>query len=80
MDFPIVFKGVMHGKTITLDEESFLPEGYRVTMHLIVEPEEAMRLAFGGWKDMTPEEVADFERTVSEAEGRPFKMPEPDRS
>jgi hypothetical protein len=31
MDIPIVFKGVIHGKTITLDEESFLPDGYRVT-------------------------------------------------
>jgi hypothetical protein len=80
MDIPIVFQGVIHGKTITLDEESFLPDGYRVTLHLILEPEEAVRLASGGWADMTPEEVADFEATVSELEGRPFKMPEPDRT
>jgi hypothetical protein len=80
MDIPIVFKGVIHGKTITLDEESFLPDGYRVTLHLIVEPDEALRLAAGGWADMTPEEVADFEQTLSEFQGSPFKMPGPDPS
>ncbi len=75
MDIPIVFKGVIHGKTITLDEKSFLPDGYRVTMHLILEPEEALRLSFGAWADMTPEEIADFEGVMSEFQGRPFKMP-----
>ncbi|OAI45258.1 hypothetical protein AYO44_12990 [Planctomycetaceae bacterium SCGC AG-212-F19] len=80
MNIPIVFKGVIHGKTITLDEKSFLPDGYRVTMHLIVEPDEALRLAAGGWADMTPEEVADFEATTSEFDGRPFKMADPDPS
>jgi hypothetical protein len=79
MDIPIVFKGVIHGKTITLDEESFLPDGYRVTMHLILDPEEALRLAAGSWADMTPEEVAEFEETMSEFQGRPFKMPTPDQ-
>ncbi len=80
MDRPIVFTGVIHGKTITLDEVSFLPDGYRVTMHLILEPGEGLRLAAGGWADMTPEEVADFEATMSEFDGRPFKMPDPDPS
>ena len=80
MDRPIVLKGVIHGKTITLDEESFLPDGYQVTMHLTLEPEEAMRLSFGGWANMTPEEVADFEETMSRFQGSPFKMPEPDPS
>jgi hypothetical protein len=80
MNVPIVFKGVIHGKTITLDEVSFLPDGYRVTMHLILEPEEALRLAAGGWADMTPEEVADFEATMTQLTGEPFKMPEPDPS
>jgi len=73
---PIELKGVINGKTITLDEETFLPDGYRITLHLILEPEEAIRLACGAWAKMTPEEVADFEATVSELEGRPFKMPE----
>lgn len=77
MNIPIVFKGVIHGTTITLDERSFLPDGYRVTMHLILEPEEALRLSFGAWADMTPEEVADYERIMSEFEGRPVKLPDP---
>ena len=78
MDIPIVLKGVIHGKTITLDEKSFLPDGYQVTLHLILDPEEALRLSFGAWADMTPEQVADFEATMSELDGRPFKMPGPD--
>jgi hypothetical protein len=80
MNIPIVFKGVIHGKTITLDEKSFLPDGHRVTLHLILEPGEAFKVASGGWADMTPEEVADFEATMTEFQGRPFKMPEPDHS
>jgi hypothetical protein len=79
-NFPIVFKGVIHGKTITLDAESFLPDGYRVTLHLILEPGEAMRLACGSWADMTPEQVADYEQIMSEFVGRPVKLPDPDPS
>jgi hypothetical protein len=80
MDIPIVLQGVIHGKTITLDEKSFLPDGYRVTLHLILEPEEAVRLACGGWADMTPEQIADYEQTMSEFLGRPVKLPDPDPS
>ena len=80
MDVPIELKGVIQGKTITLDEETFLPDGYRVTMHLILEPEEALRLASGAWSDMTPEQVAEFEELMTEFQGRPFKMPEDDPS
>lgn len=78
---PVVLTGVMRGrKVIELDEESFLPDGYRVTLHLILEPEEAIRLSSGAWAEMTPEEVADFEAHVSELTGEPFKMPDPDPS
>ncbi len=80
MDVPIVLQGVIRGNTITLDERTFLPDGYRVTLHLILEPEEAIELSCGAWADMTPEEVADFEATISEIEGSPFKMPDPDPS
>jgi hypothetical protein len=80
MPMPIVLTGVVNGKTIELDERSFLPDGYRVTLHLILEPDEALRLSFGSWADMTPEEIADFEQTMSEFEGRPFKMPGTDPS
>jgi hypothetical protein len=75
---PVVLKGVSHGTTITLDEKSFMPDGYRVTLHLILEPGEGLRLAAGGWADMTPEEIADFEQAMTEFDGEPFKMPEPD--
>jgi hypothetical protein len=80
MNVPIVFKGVIHGTTITLDERSFLPDGYRVTMHLILEPEEAFRLSCGSWAGMTPEEIADYEQTMSEFMGRPVKLPQPDEA
>ncbi|HEV3263579.1 MAG TPA: hypothetical protein VG013_42480 [Gemmataceae bacterium] len=80
MDVPIVLKGIIRGQTITLDEESFLPDGYRVTLHLILDPEEALRLSFGSWADMTPEQVADYEKTMSEFMGRPIKLSGPDPS
>jgi hypothetical protein len=80
MALPIVLTGVIHGKTITLDEETFLPDGYRVTLHLILAPGEGLRLSFGSWADMTPEEIASFEEAMSEFDGEPFKMPEPDPS
>jgi hypothetical protein len=56
--------------------ETFLPDGYRVTLHVILEPEEAFRLAISGWADMTPEQIADLEQTLSEFRGRPVKLPE----
>jgi hypothetical protein len=77
MPRPIELTGVIHGKTITLDEDTILPDGYRVTLHLILEPGEGLRLSCGSWADMSPELVADFERYVEEETGKPFKMPEP---
>jgi hypothetical protein len=76
MDRPSEITGVIHGKTITLDEDTFLPDGYRVPLHVILEREEAFRLAIGGWADMTPEEIADLEAHLSECRGRPVKLPE----
>ena len=63
MDRPIVLTGVITGKTITLDEDPGLSEGHRVTLHLILKPEEALELAFGGWADMTAEEIGIFQST-----------------
>ncbi len=80
MDMPIVLKGVIQGRTITLDEGTFLPDGYRVTLHLILEPAEGLRLSFGAWADMTPEQIADFEETMSALRGRPVRIPENDPS
>ena len=77
---PIMFTGVMRGrKTIELDDESFLPDGYRVTLHLILEPGEGLRLAAGAWADMTPEEEADLEETLSQLRGRPVRIPKIER-
>jgi hypothetical protein len=77
---PIELTGVIRGKTITLDEETCVPDGHRVTLHLILTTEEALEFSFGCWKDLTPEQIADFEQTVSEFTGSPFKTPEPDGS
>ena len=79
-DRPIVLQGVMRGqRIIELEEESFLPDGYRVTLHLVLEPQEALRLAAGGWSDMTPEEEGDLEETVSQLRGRPMNIPKIER-
>ncbi len=76
MSRPIELEGVIQGKVITLDEETFLPDGYRVKLHLVLEPDEAFRLAVGCGADMTPEEVADLQAHLSECRGRPVKLPD----
>jgi hypothetical protein len=82
MPFPILFKGVIHGTTITLDENTLLPDGYRTTWHLILERGEGVRLAAAGLVDLTPEEIAKHEQTMYDWDW-PFKFPEsyvyPDR-
>jgi hypothetical protein len=78
MPQPVVLTGVVNGKTIELDEKSFLPDGYRVTLHVILEPDEALRFAAGSWSDMTPEEIADCEQVISDFQGHPFTMPNAD--
>ncbi len=65
MSTPIVLKGVIKGNTIELPERTFLPDGYEVTLHLILTPDEALRLSAGSWSDMTPEQVAEFEELMS---------------
>jgi hypothetical protein len=77
MSRPIVLKGVIHGKTITLDEEAYLPDGYRVTLHLILEPGEGLRLSFGALADMTEDQAADFDQLMAELDGLPVQRPEP---
>jgi hypothetical protein len=76
---PFVLKGVVHGTTLTLDEMTFLPDGYQVTLDLILEPGEGLRLlAASTCPEWSPEVVADFEQFMTEMDGEPFKMPEPD--
>jgi hypothetical protein len=36
---PLVVRGVIHGKTIELAEETSLPDGQQVTLHVIPEPQ-----------------------------------------
>ena len=68
--------GVIHGKTITLDEgTTFVADGTPVVVHLTLEPEVARRLLAKPREDMTPEEVADLEEVLSELRGRPVKLP-----
>jgi hypothetical protein len=72
--------GVIHGKTITLDEgTTFVADGTRVILHLTLDPEEARRLLLAQPReDMTPEEVADLEEALSEFHERPIKLPPPE--
>jgi hypothetical protein len=76
MSRPIELTGVIHGKTITLDEETCVPDGRRITLHLILTWEEAFEFSFGAWKDLTPEETAELEQSISEFTGEPFEIPE----
>jgi hypothetical protein len=78
MAMPIVLQGVIHGKTITLDEETCLPDGYRVTLQLMLEPGEGLRLSFGAWADMTPEQTAEMEKFFSDLRGRPVTFSDGD--
>jgi hypothetical protein len=67
--------GVIHGKTIILDEATFLADGCPVVVHITMTREEALRqLAIPG-PDMTPEEVAELEEILSEVHERPIKLP-----
>jgi hypothetical protein len=73
--------GVIHGKTITLDEgTTFVADGTRVIVHLTLDPEEARQalLARPPQEDMTPEELADLEQTLSEFHEHPIRLPPPE--
>jgi hypothetical protein len=78
MSTPVVLKGIIRGNMIELPDRTFLPDGYEVTLHLILTREEAFTLAAGACADMTPEEIAEGEAILSEFEGRPVKIPDPD--
>jgi hypothetical protein len=78
MSRPIVVEGIVNGNTITLDEKTFLPDGYRVTLHVILEKEEAARLAVGSWANMSKEEEAELQEILSDLHGRPVDISIPD--
>ena len=77
---PVVLRGVIHGTTLTLDEKTFLPDGYRVTLDLILTPDEAWQLlTTGSWPEWSPEDIANYEEIMTELEGRPIKVDDPDQ-
>ena len=63
--------------SLKLNGAEVKPDGYRVTLHAILSPEECLRLSCGAWANMPAELVADFEWFMEEETGKPFKMPEP---
>jgi len=78
MQDAIVLTGVVQGQTIVLDEKTILPEGYRVTLHLVLGPGEGLRLLQGVLKDVPPETVQAWEEILSEMEGYPVHIPGPE--
>lgn len=71
-------KGVIHGKTIALEEETFLPDGCPVIVHLTLSREEALRQLMLPCEPMSPEELADLEESLSEFHDRPIQLPPSD--
>ena len=47
MSMPIELKGIIRGNMIELPDRTFLPDGYEVTLHLILTRQEALTLAAG---------------------------------
>lgn len=68
-------RGVIQDKTITLDEATFLPDGCSVIVHLTLSQEEAMRQLMLLKPDLTPDELADLEESLSEFHDRPIQLP-----
>lgn len=73
-------KGVIHGKTITLDEATFLPDGCPVIVHLTLSREEALHQLAFPCDPMTPEQATDLEESLSEFHERPIQLPPSDVS
>lgn len=50
---PVIAKGIIHGKTIELDQEPGIPEGQVVSviLKLALPPGEGLRQSFGAWGD-----------------------------
>ena len=49
----VIFKGVVHGRTIELEREPGFPEGKAVSVVLrpALQPGEGLRQSFGAWRD-----------------------------
>jgi hypothetical protein len=62
---PVVLKGVVHGKTVELEQDAGFPDGLEVavTMRPSRQVPQALLDAFGGWSD-DPEGLDEFIRQV----------------
>jgi hypothetical protein len=69
-----VLKGVVRGNTIELEQAPGLPDGLEIIVAIRLKPGDGIRLSAGAWGDMTPEELAELERILSMARGRPVKL------
>ncbi len=79
-----VMKGVVHGRTIELDNEPGLPDGQpvSVTVEVIAAEKsqaafEAFKRAAGGWANDNPEGLEQYlEQTRRQRKVRPREIPE----
>jgi|GraSoiStandDraft_35_1057300.scaffolds.fasta_scaffold1549290_1 hypothetical protein len=74
MSARMMLRGVVHGKTIQLDQEPGLPDGQQVAVALrpMLPPGEGIRQSAGAWSD-AGEELADWlkEMQISRQQDRP---------
>jgi hypothetical protein len=56
-------RGVIHGKTIFLDDDLGLPDGQVISLQIGLTPGEGIRLSAGAWADAGP----DLEETLRSA-------------
>ena len=71
----LVRKGTVRGKSIELEKETDLPDGLEVIVAIRLKPGDGIRLSAGAWADMTPEQEAELEDTLSQLRGRPMNIP-----
>ena len=59
--------GIIHGKTIELEQETGMPDGTRVQVAVVsrsnLSPGDSLRRAFGSWSD-DPEGIEEFLKQV----------------
>ncbi len=77
-----VHRGIVHGRTIQLDDEIGLPDGQEVTVTVEpvkvgeLAPGEGLRRAFGAWADEAGE-LDEFLKEIRHSRQRPRRELEP---
>lgn len=74
MDELWTYSGVLHGRTITLDENIRLPNGSPIKLQLVLTHEQVVQLTAGAWADVPAEFIEELERELSEERGRPVNL------